>query len=139
MILKYQKATDEYTTYALVEPDHVDGAPRATELCVIGDETYAHIPDDMVLPQQPANLEVGMETIVLTDELRAELKALSPHVRLINTRVVEKIREKYTTDDELKMHREFAQNGSTPTTQAYMDHVAASRVWGVAEKAKIGL
>ena len=137
MIKKYKKITDEYTTYTMVEPDYQDGGARATELCTINGETYVHIPDDVVLHQQPRQIIV--EDTTLTDELKAEIKAASPHVRLINSRVVGMIRDKYTFDDELKMHREFVQNGSTPETRAYITHVAECRTWGQEQKTLIGL
>lgn len=139
MILKYQKITDSFTTHTLLEPDYQEGDIRITELCTIGEDTYVYVPEDIALPEQAFNIDVSMESITLTDELKAEIKAVSHHVQLINTRVVEKIREKYTGDDELKMHREFVQKGSTPETQAYIDHVAACRAWGSDEKTKIGL
>ncbi len=139
MILKYQKIIDDFTTHTLVEPDYKESDPRITELYTIGDVTFVHIPDGLVLPEQPFNLEVTMEEVTLTDELRAEIKALSPHVALINTRVVEKIRAKYSQDDEMKMHREYVEAGETEQTAAYIKHVADCRAWGRIEKAKIGL
>lgn len=139
MILKFQKVTDEYTTHTLVEPDYSEGDARVTELCTIGDDTYVHVPDDMVLPGQPVSVEAGMETIVLTDELRTEIKAMSPHIGLINTRVVEKIRLKYSATDETKIHSDFMADGLTDDTQAYLDYRAECRVWGTIEKEKIGL
>jgi hypothetical protein len=120
MLIKYKKTKDEFTTR-------------------IGDDTYVHVPDDIVLPEQSFDLEVGMGSVTLTDELRAEIKAASPHVRLANERVVEKIRAKYTGNDEMKMHREYVETGATAKTQAYLDHVADCRAWGATEKAKIGL
>jgi len=139
MILKYQKATDEFTTHALHEPDYQEGDPRITELCAIGDVTYIHVPEDLVLPEQSDEIDATLEAVTLTDELKAEIKALSPHVRLINARVVEKIREKYSSNDEIKIHREYMENGSTTAITAYIDHVAACRAWGQDEKKKLGL
>lgn len=139
MILKYQKITDNFTTHTLREPDYQDGDPRITELCTIGDDTYVHVPDGLVLPEQPFSVDVGMETVILTAELKAEIKALSPHVSLINARVVGKIRQKYTADDELAIHREALEDSSTAELQTYIAHVADCRAWGAAEKAKIGL
>jgi hypothetical protein len=105
MILKYQKIfvvhDDKHsTTITLVEPDYNDGDPRMTELCTIGDDTYVHVPDDMVLPEQPFNIDVGMESVILPDDLKAEIKALSPHVRLSYARLQDRIRTKYSIEDE---------------------------------------
>jgi hypothetical protein len=135
MILKYQKVTDEFTTHALREPDYKEGDPRVTELCTIGDETYVHVPDDLVLPEQAFNIDVTMEAVTLTGELKAEIKALSPHVKLINARVVEKIREKYSQDDELKA----AHAAGSPFAVEFLAYRDQCIAWGNAEKAKIGL
>ena len=68
-------------------------------------------------------------------ELRAEIIAASPHVRLINARVVEQIRATYSVDDEIKMLR----IAPSEETTAWNDHVEACRAWGRAERAKLGL
>jgi len=96
MILKYQKVFvthDERhsTTITLSEPDYQDGHLHCTELCTIGNDTYVHVPDLVVLPEQPSELEVTMESVTLTNELKAEIKALSPHIKLANYRLKERI------------------------------------------------
>jgi hypothetical protein len=139
MIIKYQKTIDDNTTHTLIEPDYQEGDPRVTELCTIGNETLVHIPDGVVLPEQSFDIEVTMEAVVLTGELKNEIKSLSPHVILINARVVDKIRAKYTQNDEMKMHREYVEAGGTDETAAYIEHVASCRAWGKSEKEKIGL
>lgn len=103
MILRYRKITDNYTTHALVEPDYKDGETRCTELCTIGNDTYVHVPDDLVLPEQPDVLD--MEAVSLTPELREEIKAASPHVQLSYKRLNDRIRAKYNIDDELYLAR----------------------------------
>ena len=105
MILKYQKILKKFddrhsTTITLVEPDYNDSDPRMTELCSIGEDTYVHVPDDMELPEQPFNIDVGMESVTLTAELKAEIKALSPHVQLSYSRLQDRIRAKYSIEDE---------------------------------------
>ena len=49
--------------------------------------------------------------------------------------MVEKIRTKYTVDDEFKMLRV----GPSHETDAYNDHVEACRAWGRVEKERFGL
>lgn len=137
MIKKYTKLTDQHTTYTAIEPDYQEGDPRITELCTLDGETYLHIPDDVILPTQPD--QITLVDVTLDGDLLAIIKKASPHVRLINERVVAKIREKYTANDELKMHREYVQDGSTPGTQAYIAYVAECRAWGATQKALIGL
>jgi len=135
MIYKYKKIQDEFTTHTLKEPDYQEGDPRITELCAIGDVTYVHVPEDLVLPEQSDEIDATLEAVTLTDELKAEIKALSPHVRLINARVVEKIREKYSQDDELKA----AHTAGSPFTIDFLAYRDQCIAWGNAEKAKIEL
>ena len=139
MILKYQKVTDAHTTYALAEPEYTDGQQGVTTLCEIGDDTYVHIPSDIVLPEQPFTVDTSLEAVSLTDELKVEIKEASPHVALINKRVVDRIRERYSEHDELKMHRLHLQGGAAAEVQSYFDWVDAAVAWGQAEKTKIGL
>ena len=141
MIIKYKKVLKQFddrisTTYTLVQPDYKDTDPRCTELCTIGEDTYVNVPDGVNLPEQPK--QIAMEVVTLTDELRAEIKAVSPHVKLINARVVEKIRGKYSVNDEFKMLRIEA-NGEQVKSKKYFDHVDACIAWGAAEKGRIGL
>lgn len=145
--MSYRKITDRFTTHCLIEPDYelsrdasgeVGGAEqeaqaRITELCTIDGVTYAAIPAGVVLPPQP--VELGVDEIELTEELRAAIRRESTHVQLINARVVERIRERYDVNEEIKMLR----TGPTEETDAYNDYVEACRAWGREEKAKLGL
>ncbi len=103
MILKYQKVLQihddkQSTTITLVEPDYQNSDVRTTELCTIGEDTYVHIPNDMDLPIQPEQITVI--EITLTDELKSAIKSNSPHVKLSYTRLQERIRSKYSIEDE---------------------------------------
>ena len=134
-ILKYRKIIDKYTTHCLREPDYnlLDTDERVTELCAIDGATYASVPDGLVLPDQPDKL--GVETVALTEGLRADIKASSPHVKYINQRVVDMIRTRYGINDEIKMLRV----GPSEETAKYNDYAEACREWGRNEKAKLGL
>ena len=135
VIYKYQKISDAYTTYLLAEPDY-DGLgleSRITELCTIDGVTYVSVPDSIALPQQPEQITV--EEVELTDELKAAIKAESPHVQLINDRVVSKIREVYSLNDEIKMIRLSPSAEST----VYGEYVESCREWGRVAKANLGL
>ena len=105
MILKYQKVTDQYTTHALIEPDYQDEEPRVMELCTIGIDTYVHVPDGLVLPEQPFNVDVSLESVSLTSELKEEIKNESPHIRLSYSRLQDRIRSKYSIEDEQYLTR----------------------------------
>ncbi|MDY0222932.1 MAG: hypothetical protein RBR67_17515 [Desulfobacterium sp.] len=85
MILKYQKVTKYFderhsVVLTLVTPDDLD--VRATELCTIGEDTYVHWPDEVALLEQPDEIAGSVEEVVLTTELRDEIKTLCPHVQL---------------------------------------------------------
>jgi hypothetical protein len=125
---KYRKATDYCTTHILLVPD---GETGIAELCTIDGETYVSVPDAVTLPPQPDEIKVF--AIELTAELDAAIRAASPHIALANERIVERIREKYSVNDELKMLR----IGPSPETEAYNDHVEKCRAWGKAEKEKL--
>jgi len=134
-IYKYQKITDNYTTYSLVEPDYnlLETEDRITELCTIDGVTYVSVPDSITLPEQPEQITV--EEVELTDELKESIKSASPHVQLINDRVVVRIREVYSLNDEIKMIRLSPSAEST----AYNEYVEACREWGRVAKANLGL
>lgn len=131
-LYKYRKITDSITTYSLVEPDYGrEGEERITELCTIEGDTFVSVPDGITLSPQPEQIKV--EAVELTEELDAAIRAASPHVALINERVVERIRERYSVNDEIKMLR----IGPSPETEAYNDHVERCRAWGRGEKERL--
>ena len=134
-IYKYQKVQDAYTTHCLVEPDYnlLETEDRITELCTIDGITYVSVPDSIILPAQPEQITV--EEVVLTDELKAAIKSESPHVQLINERVVAKIREIYSLNDEIKMIRLSPSEESA----AYNEYVESCMDWGRVAKANLGL
>ena len=134
-IYKYQKVQDAYTTHCLVEPDYnlLETEDRITELCTIDGVTYVSVPGSITLPEQPEQITV--EEVVLTEELKESIKSESPHVQLINDRVVSKIRERYSVNDELKLLR----IGLSEESTAYNDYVEECRDWGRAAKANLGL
>jgi len=105
MILKYQKVTEQFderhsTTHELRRSDPQDDGPTVTELCTIGDDTYVHWPDDLVMPEQPDIINATLEQVILTPELKEEIKAASPHVRLSYARLQDRIRSRYSVEDE---------------------------------------
>ena len=144
-IYKYLKVSDPYVTRTLVEPDYnllerddpaLEGV-RITELCTLDGWTYASVPDAIALPPQPEVIASTLAPVDLSEqpELKAAIIEASPNCRSIRGRVVDKIRERYDINDEIKMLRV----GPTPETEAYNDYVEACRAWGRAEKAKLGL
>lgn len=126
MIYKYRKIHNDHTTY--------QAAGEYTELCPLAGETYIYAAE---LPEQPEQITV--EEIELTDDLKEQIKDASPHVRLIRQRVVEKIREKYSANDEMKIMSLYFLDPTDPRIQECSDYKESCRAWGRAEKAKIGL
>jgi hypothetical protein len=135
-IYKYQKITDVYTTHTLIEPDYeMELNDRITELCNLAGEAYVSVPDGVTLPEQPEIIAQSLSEVVVTDDLKQQIKKASVHVQLINQRVRNKIAEKYLIEDEIK----FMRLGLTDKTSDYYQYVEKCRDWGKAEKAKLGL
>jgi hypothetical protein len=86
-VYSYQKVTDEFTTYTVVEPDYKEGDERITELCIIDSATYISVPDEVVLPEQPN--QVVLLEVTPDEALYKAIEAVSSHVQLINQRVAE--------------------------------------------------
>lgn len=148
-IVRYQIASDALTTHRLREPASPDG-PRCTELCTLDDGyTYVSVPDGVTLPEaQPASVAASLEPVTLTDGLRAQVKAASPHTQLIAKRVIDRIRERYSVDDELYFARIMIggqaglytpESGELAQVTAFRDWVEAARQWGRDQRAALGL
>lgn len=133
MIYAYKKYVDAIRTVAMSLPEDVDHQPVGTELATVDGITYVFVPDAVLLPPQPP--EITVAPVTLTDVLREQIKAASPHVWLINERVVEMIRQRYSVDDEIKMLR----IAPSDETTAYNAYVEECRAWGRDQKAALGL
>lgn len=143
-IYKYKKITTEgpngTTLYARL-PDG-DGL----ELCEIDGNTYVFVSDGAALPEQHEG--ITLESATLTDDLRSEIKKSSRACQLIDMRMQEMIRERYTAEDEMYFARigtgkalgvyEF-QSGEESALLDYGNFVESVRQWGRDERAKIGL
>lgn len=123
-IYQYQKASDEFTEYRV-------SGESVTELCTIDGTTFISVASER--PVYDGRLDVT-ET-VLTDGLREQIKAASPHVTLINERVVEMIRKRYSIDDEIGILRTAPSDEAT----VYNSYIEEVRAWGRSEKALLGL
>lgn len=139
-IYVYQKLIDTIHSIVAELPEENSG-----ELATIGENTYVFIGEDEELPQQPKGIELTL--VDLTPELRKELQEHSPHVRLINDRIVEKIRTQYTENDELKFARlgwqvamgEVQDEVTLSELEDFNYFVEQARSWGRVEKEKLGL
>lgn len=137
-LIAYRKHIDAIYTHELRLPEGTDGQPAGQELCTLADgRTVVVLFDGYTLPaEQHATIASTIEVLTLTDALRAEIKAASPHVRLINQRVREAIASRYSLTDEIKLLRTAAPSAEM---DAYNAWVEECRAWGRAEKAKLGL
>ena len=148
-IISYKKTSDDHTTYELRASDaHEDADIYCAELGTIDGVTYVSVPDGVTLPEQLPQVAATLQTATLTAELRAQLKATSPHCALIAERMVQKIRARYSPDDEdffariglgsvLGMYQ--LPPAEMAEIQAFGEFVEGVRQWGRAERAKLGL
>lgn len=124
-------------------------SPLGTELATIDGITYVSIPDGSGLPvSQPPEISSSIALVTLTPALRDAIKAASPHVKLIETRMIDQIRSSYTIDDEMYFARigVGASNGLyVPTVDemqaltVFGEFVEAVRQWGRDQRALLGL
>ena len=146
MIYAYTKVSTPYTTIQMALPYEMDSENQCTELCTLEGVTYVAVPDSVTLPDQPAELTITEATI--TPELRDQIKAASPHCRLITERMEMRISSKYSLSDEQYFARigvgaalgayTFAP-GEQDELLAFGAYVEAARQWGRDERAKLGL
>lgn len=137
-IISYKKYSDALITRMLNMPIDADHHPVGIELATLSDGmTYVSLPIGVVLPDyQPAEISASVIAVTLTAEQIAEIKSVSPHVRLINQQVQERISARYSMADEIKFIRLGA---ADPGYAAYNTYVEDCRAWGRTEKAKLGL
>ena len=145
VIARYQPVSDAYTAYRVSGPDGDIGV-SITEMCEMDGWRYLSIPDG-VTPVIPAQITT-YGPVELTDELREQIKVASPHTQLIAQRVIDKIRAKYTLDDELyfaritvgALHGSYElQSGEAAAVEQYQIDVESAREWGRQERAKLGI
>lgn len=131
----YIKHQTPYTDICMLLPDSqgADDALHCTELATVDGITYVCVPDGVQLPDQPQ--EIDPQPARLTPELLAAIKAASPHVQLINERVLMRVRSRYTAEQELKLLRQDA----GPERDAYVEWAEACAAWGREQKAALGL
>lgn len=150
IIYSYQKYIDRLISRTLRLPEEsTTHSLIGTELATVDGITYVSLPEGAVLPsEQPDEIAASIQQITLTDEQRDAIKAASPHVKLINARVIERVRSRYNAEDESKYARIGVgvalgmytfQPGEQAELIAFGTFVQDARAWGRAEKAKLGL
>lgn len=126
IIISYRKQVTRETTKTI---ELCDGD---TELCTIYGVSYASVQDASAVID-PHN--IGFKVELVSEELRENLCAQSPHVQLIQQRVRDKISELYSVYDEIKLIR------TAPSSEfdEYNEHAEMCRQWGREQKALLGL
>lgn len=145
---KYTKIVEEGpfgTTKAIVLPE-VDGQRIGNELGTLDEVTYVSLPDDAVLPEQLP--EINCQPVIMTDDVKEQLKAVSPYCKLITQQIRSKIREKYDAEDEMYFARISVGSimgiytylpGEADAVVAYGQYIETVREWAKTERAKVGL
>lgn len=138
-LIAYRKAINAVHTWELRLPEAAPGQRQGQEIATLADgRTVVSLPDGATLPaDQPAQIAASIQTLPspLPAELRDEIRAASPQVAYINQRVVARIRERYSVDDEIKLLR----IAPSPETAAWNDYVEDCREWGRQHRAALGL
>lgn len=123
-------------------PNGTDFRPRAespertlTELAVLDGWRYIAVPDGAVVVV-PDEIETW-EQVILTDEVRDTLKDISSHARLARDQFIDRVRDRYSLDDELYFARistgklmgtyEF-KSGEVEELALYQQHVENARL-----------
>lgn len=117
-------------------PDGAQHQRLGTELATVDGITYVHLPDGAELPtEQPAEIAASISVVTPDAVLRDTIANASPHIRLIRAQVAEKIAERYSLGDEIKLLR----TAPSAEFEAYNEYAEECRAWGRAQKAALGL
>lgn len=118
-------------------PEASDSAAGAaiTDLAVMDGWRYVAVADGAVVVV-PEQIETW-EQVILTGELRDALKESSPHCQIARDQFIERVRERYSIDDELYFARiatgklmgvyEF-KTGETDELVLYQQHIEHARL-----------
>lgn len=133
-IVSYQKFINSERTVEIVLPEDAETHQRlGTELATVDGVTYVSLPDGAVLPAQPD--EIAVTPVELTPELKIAISDASPFVRMIRSMVADKIAERYSVGDEIKLLR----TAPSAEFEAYNAYAEDCRAWGREQKALLGL
>jgi len=133
-IVSYQKFINSERTVEIVLPEDAETHQRlGTELATVDGVTYVSLPDGAVLPAQPD--EIAVTPVELTPELKIAISDASPFVRMIRSMVADKIAERYSVGDEIKLLR----TAPSAEFEAYNAYAEDCRAWGREQKSALGL
>ena len=139
----------KYQPVITAGPYGTDYRPQANEvisLCELDGWRYISISDDSEISVPPEL--VTWSKVELDSTLRELLKKNSPICQSVNQQVLDKIREKYSLDDELYFARiaigdlrgtYTLEPGESELLTQYQNDVESIRLWGRQEIANLGL
>jgi hypothetical protein len=108
-LIAYRKHIDAIHTREITLPSGEGQDRGGQELCTLPDgRTVVALFDGHELPKnQHETIRASIEVLPtpLPDELKIAIRDASPHVRLINTRMQDRIRARYSAEDEMKFSR----------------------------------
>lgn len=151
-LIAYRKVSDEYTTYQLKLPEGETAGERvAQEIATLPDgRTVCVLNDGAVLPSnQPPQIAASIQ--VIANPTAAQLEAVrkhSPHDALVRRRITDRIRSRYTVEDELQLLRMAVGElmklysptpAETAAVNSYVEFWAAAMDKGRQEQSKLGL
>lgn len=147
----YRKHITDINTHELALPTGKDQERTGQELATLPDgQTVVVIFDGFTLPeQQHATIAKSITKLdPLTDEMKTAIREASPHVRLINSQMQDRIRAKYSVEDEMKFSRigvgqalgQYKMSATEAAAlQAFGVYLEECRQWAKAERAKLGV
>ncbi len=146
MIYKYQRIVTDGPNGTTYYFKNAEGDIKATELALVDDWYYVNVPAECVLPDQ--HTEINFQEVVLDNILKESIKANSRVCQLIDAEIQNKIRAKYSLEDE----QYFARIGVgvalgmytfLPGEQELLVKFATDvediRTWGRDQRALVGL
>ena len=110
------------------------------------DWIWCWVPDGVAVPEQPA--EIGWDEVTPSAQDREELKKISTLCRAVSDQMQERIRSRYSPEDEQYFSRigigaalgaYVFQPGEQEALLAFGEYVESVRAWGRAQRATIGL
>lgn len=138
--LSFENIEDEF--------DSDNNERKFVEVAEINGIHYVYVPDDLIdkIPKQDSKIK--WKAVKITDKLKAEIKENSRLCALIEEQMQEKIRAKYSLEDELYLNRICSgvmlgaykfEDGEQEAVLNFGAFVEEVRQWGRIERAKFGL
>ena len=139
MIYRYQPIYEKHTRIDANLPENAIIHLSSDQL--VNFDNYQYVAFEGDIPEQPKG--IVLEEVTLTTELQEKLRKYSSHWKRYKERIVEKIREKYSIDDELNIIN--TKNLATKTTDdkskisEYNNYVKSIKDYYANYKASLGI